>query len=192
MISWLINLWQNHAFEVFLVGCVVAILILALFRIGKKGTWSDTYYYDPLFGKKRRTPTRWDGGGAPREKKYSKGEAECRRVLEGYFGIPFKSCRPDFLRNPVTGNQCNLEIDCYNAQMRLGVEYNGQQHYKYIPFFHRNKEAFYNQKYRDDMKRRICRENGITLVEVPYTVKHGDIERWLLRALKQRGIRRKA
>ena len=190
MISWLINLWQNHAFEVFLVGCVVAILILALFRIGKKGTWSDTYYYDPLFGKKRRTPTRWDGGGAPREKKYSKGEAECRRVLEGYFGIPFKSCRPDSeesrYREPVQpGNRLLQRADAIGGGVQRSAALQVHSH-------HRNKETFYNQKYRDDMKRRICRENGITLIEVPYTVKHGDIERWLLRALKQRGIRRKA
>ncbi len=35
----------------------------------------------------------------------------------------------------------NLEIDCYSPKLKLGVEYNGAQHYKFIPHFHKNKEA---------------------------------------------------
>ena len=73
--------------------------------------------------------------------------------------------------------------------MRLAVEYNGAQHYKYIPYFHRNKEHFMNQKYRDDMKRRICKENGIMLVEVPYTVKIDDIYGYLQKELRRLGFR---
>ena len=53
---------------------------------------------------------------------------------------------------PVTGGNFNLELDCFNKELRIGLEYNGVQHYKYVPYFHKNKEAFLNQKYRDDMK----------------------------------------
>jgi len=67
------------------------------------------------------------------------------------------------------------------------VEYNCIQHYKYVPFFHKTKDSFYNQKYRDDMKRRLCRENGITLIEVPYTVKFEHIRGFLIAELKKRG-----
>ena len=75
--------------------------------------------------------------GPPQE---SKGEKECRKVLENLFNKPFSKSRPDFLRNPVTGGNFNLELDCYNQELSLAVEYNGIQHYKYVPYFHRNND----------------------------------------------------
>lgn len=120
-----------------------------------------------------------------KSKSESKGEIECRTFLETVFQAPFPKTRPDFLRNPITGN--NLEIDCFNPSLKLGVEYNGQQHYSYTSFFHQNKEASFNQKYRDELKRRMCEENGINLIEVPYTVKLNDIGRFLNFKLKQLG-----
>lgn len=117
----------------------------------------------------------------------SKGEAECKRVLEEYFNKTFDKARPDFLRNPVTSgtkNNFNLELDCYNPDLKIAVEYNGKQHYTYTPFFHRNKEAFLNQKYRDELKRMLCRENGVTLIEVPYTISVDKIRDFLYGMLK--------
>lgn len=72
--------------------------------------------------------------------------------------------------------------------MRLAIEYNGVQHYKYSPYFHRNKESFHNQKYRDYMKKVMCKDNGITLIEVPYTIKPDDIESYLEKELVKFGF----
>ena len=72
--------------------------------------------------------------------------------------------------------------------MKLAFEYQGQQHYKYIPYFHKNKEAFQNQKYRDYMKRNMCKDNGITLIEVPYDVKHHEIENYIGKELVKFGF----
>ena len=108
-------------------------------------------------------------------------------MLEETFNVPFDKSRPDFLRNPVTGNTHNLELDCYNSKLRLACEYSSRQHYKYTPFFHKNKEAFLNQKYRDQMKQTKCKENGINLIEVPYTVKNHEIEMYIKKGLKHMG-----
>jgi hypothetical protein len=89
--------------------------------------------------------------------------------------------------NPVTGSRHNLELDCYNDQLRLAVEYNGAQHYKYIPYFHKNKEAFYNQKYRDELKRLRCKELGIVLIDIPYT-ENKNLERYLEEQLRIHGF----
>lgn len=88
--------------------------------------------------------------------------------------------------NNVTGKP--LEIDCCNTDMKLGVEYNGKQHYTYVPGFHKNHDAFRNQQYRDEMKQRLCEENGYELIIVPYTVKVEDIEDFLLNELRLRKI----
>lgn len=105
----------------------------------------------------------------------SKGEARCRAYLENKFGRQFDKIRPDILKNNVTGQ--NLEIDCYNNDLKLGVEYNGQQHYKYCKGVHRNYEHFQTQRYRDEIKKHLCKEAGIVLIEVPYWIK--DIESFL-------------
>jgi hypothetical protein len=161
---WTIFSWiLAHKFEALVIASIVVILILALTRItSSSGTWSDTYYYVSPADKENAGSNR-----APRRE--SLGETRVRNFLEKYFRQPFPKSRPGFLVNPVTGSQFNLELDCYNEALRLAVEYNGAQHYQYIPYFHRNKEAFYNQKYRDEMKRTRCREMGIVLIEVPHT-----------------------
>lgn len=171
------RLWKKHGFEILIVVAIIIIIIMALVRLGKKGTWSDSYIYTGTSPKKSiRKP--------PQE---SKGEIECRRVVQHIFNKPFPKARPDMLRNPVTGNRHNLELDCFNSELRLAIEYNGVQHYKYVPYFHKNYEAFKNQKYRDYMKNQMCKENGITLIEVPYTVKIDDIKVYLVKELKKRG-----
>lgn len=180
----LIDIYKKHDFEIFVGGAILFIVMLIIYNkitgykaSNKKINSYGIYNYifkdsKPKYPSMRRGP--------PQE---SKGEKECRRVMEKIFKKPFPKIRPNFLRNTVTSGEengdINLEIDCYNDQLKIGVEYSGIQHYKYSPFFHKNKEAFYNQKYRDEMKRVKCRENGITLIEVPYTVKLEDIEGFL-------------
>ena len=174
------NFWNKHGFEIILVVSLVFIAIFALCRIGKKGTWSSSYHYDPSHGQENLQQKR-----GPR--KESSGEKECRRVLQKIFNKPFKTCRPDFLRNPVTGGRFNLELDCYEESMKLAAEYNGVQHYKYTPYFHKNKEAFYNQMYRDQLKRYMCQQNSVNLIEVPNTVEVNQIEGYLTDKLRMIG-----
>ena len=185
-----LKLWvKNYGTEILVVLSIIFLLIYAVFRMAgkEKGSYTPFSQYKYLSQIPNKRPT---GIGLPQQRRgpiVSKSEERVRRILEGYFRKPFDKARPDFLRNPVTGNNFNLELDCYNPELRLAAEYNGIQHYKYTPFFHRNKEAFLNQKYRDDMKRRICRDYGVALIEVPYTVRYDDLERYVERRLKELG-----
>jgi len=107
----------------------------------------------------------------------SAGEKECKRVAEKLFNAPFSKIRPNFLNNEVTGN--NLELDLYNESLKIAIEYNGKQHYVYTPYFHKSYDSFLNQKYRDKMKSDKCKDLGISLIIVPYTVKISDIEGYI-------------
>lgn len=100
----------------------------------------------------------------------SKGEIICCQTLEEIYGKPFKSVRPDFLKNPTTGH--NLELDCYNEELKLAVEYNGEQHYVWPNFFRTTQQQFVEQLRRDQFKVEMCDQLGIYLITVPYTVSH--------------------
>lgn len=66
------------------------------------------------------------------------------------------------------------------------IEYNGKQHYEYIPFFHKGGMIdFEKQQRRDNLLREICKlyEDRITLIEIPYYMKENEIKETLTRVL---------
>lgn len=66
---------------------------------------------------------------------------------------------------PVAGTK--LTLDFYNANKKIAVEVQGEQHTKYVPFFHNgNKANYISQLRRDVSKNNFCELNGITLVEI--------------------------
>lgn len=172
--------------QMFIICIFVLVIIFIITKAkGIKGSWSEKSDIDPF-----RTFVFNNGEEEGDEKKQdSKGERICRKFLQDTLGEPFDKIRPDFLRNPITSknydNSHNLEIDCYSPKLKLGVEFNGAQHYKYIPHFHKNYEAFRNQQYRDELKKRMCADNNVTLIEVPYTEK--NIPRYLYDKLNALG-----
>lgn len=103
----------------------------------------------------------------------SNGERITRRVFETLFGKPFKRVRPDFLFNPETKR--NLELDGYNEELKIAFEYNGPQHYHYPNAFVKTEQEFHKLLRRDRFKLERCNELGIYLVIVPYSVKHENI-----------------
>ena len=171
------EIWKNHGFNIILVLSILFILGYWFFcrRKTEFGTYSKSYYY-PL----NKSNLKKKKKGPPRE---SKGETECRKVMQNIFKKSFTNSRPNYLNNDVTGQ--NLELDVFNSELKLAVEYNGKQHYEYVPFFHATKDAYYNQKYRDKMKRDMCKDLNIKLIEVPYTVKIEDIENYLRKELRK-------
>jgi hypothetical protein len=148
----LFTFYDAYRFEIFVAGSVTLIIILYILNKNKKGTWSKSYFLLPK-----------NDNYIPQQKPDSSGETECRRFLESFFRKPFGKTRPDILKNPVSGGN-NLELDCFNQELKLAVEYNGIQHYKYVPHFHKNREAFINQKYRDYMKNELCIKNNISFI----------------------------
>lgn len=98
-----------------------------------------------------------------------KGEVLACRALSEITGGEVKcNIRPDFLKNPETGK--NLELDCFSPQSRNAVEYDGVQHYQFPNPFHKTKKEFQKQQNRDKTKDRLCLEKKINLIRVPYTV----------------------
>jgi hypothetical protein len=128
----------------------------------------------------------------------SKGESECRRVLERIYGVPFPSTWPEWLRSTETGRK--LEIDCfaeipysviglaYNGKVAIGCEYQGQQHYNYVASMQKDERAYQSQQWNDEFKRRICEARGVHLIEVPYTITIPHIKEFIVNALRSRNL----
>nr|QBK85886.1 MAG: uncharacterized protein LCMAC101_04810 [Marseillevirus LCMAC101] len=100
-----------------------------------------------------------------------KSETACRKIFEKLFEDKFPKSRPEFLRR---NNGHKLELDGYNEELEIAFEYQGLQHYEYPHPFHKTEKDFKRQQKRDRHKYRLCRENDIALVLVPYQFTHKD------------------
>jgi hypothetical protein len=69
--------------------------------------------------------------------------------------------RPDWLRNPETGR--NLELDIYLPDIQAAIEVQGVQHGRPIKGLQRDFAAFEKQQRHDRYKREVCLQHGITL-----------------------------
>lgn len=102
------------------------------------------------------------GQGCPYCTTY-KNENECRQIIEKLTKCHFIKERPKFLNK--------LEYDGYNDDLKIAFEYNGEQHYYYIPFFHYGKKAnLEKQKKHDLLKKELSHNNGVFLIVIPYFI----------------------
>jgi len=132
----------------------------------------------------------------------SQGETLCAQAMYQIYGVPFDTYRPDFLKNPLTGE--NLELDCYNPNIEIiieyedceyqfngiAVEYNGIQHYVWPNFTGQTKKEFLNQVGRDKIKRELCDENRIYLITVPYNLPMDLIKDYIIYYLPENVLER--
>lgn len=112
-----------------------------------------------------------------KNKKDSQGEQITRETMERIYGVPFTSQRPDFLKNPRTGE--NLELDCYNAELKIAAEYNGIQHYIWPNYTGQSEEEFHKQLSRDEYKVNQCDLNGVYLITIPYQIPFDEIPSYI-------------
>lgn len=91
----------------------------------------------------------------------TKGEAYAIKILESITGAKFPTVRPSWLL--YKGSQ--LELDGYNEELKLALEYSGPLHRKWFP----NVETYENYLDRvrkDIFKRERCREHGVRLINL--------------------------
>lgn len=61
-------------------------------------------------------------------------------------------------------------LDIYIPSLRIGIEYQGQQHYEAVEIFS-GEEGFEQRKLLDARKKHLCEKNNIKLIEWPFTMK---------------------
>lgn len=98
--------------------------------------------------------------------------------------------RPDFLKNPNTGK--NLEIDIYiceksfkksggnyqqHRKYRFGIEIQGEQHFKHVPKFQNDVDGV---QYRDTLKQQLCKKVNFPIIEIFYSEINPELDLILL------------
>jgi len=61
-----------------------------------------------------------------------------------------------------------LYLDFYLPLKRYCIEVHGEQHYKFVPFYHSNLLGFIKAKKRDEEKKEWCSINNIKYIELPH------------------------
>jgi hypothetical protein len=71
-----------------------------------------------------------------------------------------------------------LQLDGYNETQKVAFEYQGYQHFTDNSHFHQSDKRFEEQLKRDQYKKRLCKQNGITLIEILEfkTIRSGRIQ----------------
>lgn len=73
-----------------------------------------------------------------------------------------------------------LSIDILLPSRNLALEIQGEQHYRFVPFFHQDRLGYWKALRRDIEKRNWCELNEIRLVELPF---NEDDDAWRKRIL---------
>lgn len=114
----------------------------------------------------------------------NRGEEITRKCFELLFYVKFPKKKPIWLTNH-KGNR--LELDGFNEELNIAFEFHGIQHKKEIKkFFHKNKR-FQDQKINDSIKRNICKNKTITLIEIFQPNNIDDIPSLIIKELLNNG-----
>ena len=62
----------------------------------------------------------------------------------------------------------HLKFDFYLPKHNILIEYDGQQHYEFVEYFHKTHDKFEEQQLKDKIKNNYCYVNKIKLIRIPY------------------------
>jgi hypothetical protein len=102
----------------------------------------------------------------------SYAEMLCRSMAETLFGVTFRCVRIKDMRS-VKGKP--LELDIFNADLRLAIEHNGAHHYEAQHNWGGDK-ALALQRENDNRRRAYCADKDILLIEIRELGKKTSIE----------------
>jgi hypothetical protein len=88
----------------------------------------------------------------------SRVSSECKKYFENKYNAKVEY---NILRSPKTG--CYLPYDIYIEynNIKYFIEINGGQHYSKIPFYHKTDGEFEYQIYKDKLKEKYAKANGV-------------------------------
>ena len=131
-------------------------------HVNYRGTKETVIIVCPVHGHFSKRPSEHlKGVGCPTcSTKARVSERVVRETMQRVVGQEMPTARPAWLQG--------LELDGYSNELKLGFEYQGHQHYMYMPqLFHQKGEfQFHNQQKRDATKVALCAQNNVRLIVI--------------------------
>lgn len=104
----------------------------------------------------------------------SENHLKCRKLLAELYPL-------DIICEEVSVPGESLFLDFLIPVRKIAIEVNGEQHDRYVPFFHRNnKSNFIKSQGRDQRKAQWCALNNIKLIVLNYDNSESEWKRTLL------------
>ncbi len=91
-----------------------------------------------------------------------------RIIMEKVFNCSFSSCWPLWMKSD---KMRPLQIDGYNEELKIGFEYEGKQHFKFVPYFHKIIEKFERLQFLDNYKKNVLKSRNIFMLYPTYKLK---------------------
>ncbi|MFX1476812.1 MAG: hypothetical protein ACFFCI_01650 [Promethearchaeota archaeon] len=113
-------------------------------------------------------------------------ERVCRKFFETLLNKKFAVTTNLIWLVNEEGNR--MHLDGYNKQLGLAFEYNGVQHYIYNKHFYKTRKEFEKRKRDDETKVKLCNENNVVLIIIPYYVSYNEMEDYIRQKCNERGI----
>ena len=145
---------MNNLWKIALILFIILALVMAMY------TGVPTWIFSRDIG------SRLYGGGARdkvknlRTNPRSKSEAAAIKILETLVGAKFPTMYPDWLKSD-RGNP--MELDGYNAKLKLAIEFSGPLHTKWFPSTE-SYESYFLRLQNDALKRKLCAEHDVCLI----------------------------
>lgn len=112
------------------------------------------------------------GHGCPYCNSTSKGEEFVAVVLDS-LNLSYER------QYKISANNRYYKLDFYIPSYNIVIEYNGKQHYKFSPFFHKTEDDFLKQKQRDDEVLKLVEEMGFKLIIIKYDSSFSKVKKYL-------------
>ena len=99
-------------------------------------------------------------------------ERICRCAFEQIFKTTFEKVRPDWLRNE---KRNVLELDGFSPALNLAFEHQGV-HHDSVNYFSPSAEKLAKRKNTDALKKKICEQHGVRLIQVRQLIGRIELE----------------
>lgn len=118
-------------------------------------------------------------------RKDSYGETQIKKILDN-LNVKYK--QEKLITVPIWGKDHLIRADFYLPKQNCIIEFNGKQHYEYMPEYHKSEGSFKYQQERDTELEKYCLKNNINLMVFRYEdFKSGKMKRDITNMVKMQG-----
>jgi very-short-patch-repair endonuclease len=95
-------------------------------------------------------------------------ESKTEKFIKKYYNKEIDLQKKFSVYDDICNKDRTLFVDFYLPEDNIIIEYDGEQHYKWVKLFQKTYEDYVDQVNRDNCLIRYCKENNIRLLRIPW------------------------